>query len=470
MRDLSSHARRVVAWGARGVRVGEAQNPGPDDTLELTQLDGGPHSPEESGAPGLTVRQESDTESVASVNRDNEATVPAPVDQLVGSRRTRRLVLVGANPPPEEVDLTVADSPSESGDSSAVEAEDVPHDNQIPQNSRRDFELNRRALTAGLECLDQVELHNVFRTRASVMKNVPFMMKGVFRVALTTAMGEVLRGHDDGDELRKERGWKMLMLLPRMLLARPRGGRISQRKLQARITMFTTGRWHLLMEVSNECARAGVEAKVRASRRSGRDDIKSRVRRAETLVHLGELSAGRQALDGAEVAPGNLATLAQLTNPERRPPVPRDPLSGSATAVPERPFELDPVLFCRNVRSARRGAAPGPSGMSVEHILGLVESDHDMDIFCSFATIVSQGHVPRGVLEGLRMGRVTALRKPDGGIRGIVVGDIVSPTHGMQHPRPKIHLSGKTFSSNPRSICLCASCVICGVRSCFAAV
>ena len=293
-----SPARRVVAWGARGVRVGEAQNPGSDDTLERTQVDGGAHSTEESGAAG-TVRQESDTESVASVN---EATVPAP---RVGSRR-RRLVLVGANPPPnhvaEEVDLTVADSPSESGDSSAAVAEEVVHD-QIPQNSLRNFELTRRALTAGLECLDQVELHNVFRTRALVMKNVPFMMKGVFRVALTTAMGEVLRGHDDGDELRKERGWKMLMLLPRMLLARPRGGRISQRKLQTRIDMFTTGQWHLLMEVSNECARAGVEAKVRASRRSGREDTKSRVRRAETLVHLGELSAGRQALDGAEVAP-----------------------------------------------------------------------------------------------------------------------------------------------------------------------
>ena len=111
-------------------------------------------------------------------------------------------------------------------------------------------------------------------------------------------MGEVPRGHDDGDELRMERGWKMLMLLSRMLLARPRCGRISQRKLQTRINMFTTGQWHLLMDVSNECAR---------------------VRRAETLVHLGELSAVRQALDGAEVAPGNLATLAQFTSPERRP-------------------------------------------------------------------------------------------------------------------------------------------------------
>ena len=79
--------------------------------------------------------------------------------------------------------------------------------------------------------------------------------------------------------------------------------------------------------------------------------------------------------------------------------MPRDPLSGSAVAVPERPFELDPELFCKNVRSARRGGAPGPSGMSVEHLLGLVESN-DMETFCSFASIVSQGHVPRGVLEG----------------------------------------------------------------------
>ena len=147
MSEFFSPARRVTTWGARGVRVGEAQNPGPDD-VEQTQLDSGAHSSEESGAPGLTVRQESDTESVGSVDRDNEVTVPTPVDfEQVGSRRMRRLVLVGANPPPnqvpEEVDLTVADSPSESGDSSGEVAEEVVRDNQIPQNSRGGFELNR---------------------------------------------------------------------------------------------------------------------------------------------------------------------------------------------------------------------------------------------------------------------------------------------------------------------------------------
>ena len=63
--------------------------------------------------------------------------------------------------------------------------------------------------------------------------------------------------------------------------------------------------------------------------------------------------------------------------------------------------------------------------MTVEHFLGLVDSDHDMEVFASFAWLVSQGCVPRGALEGFRLGHVTALRKPDGGIRGIIVGDII---------------------------------------------
>ena len=46
-----------------------------------------------------------------------------------------------------------------------------------------------------------------------------------------------------------------------------------------------------------------------------------------------------------------------------------------------------------------------------------------MEIFCSFAAMVSRG--PRGVLEVFRLGRVTTFRKLDRCIRGIVVGDII---------------------------------------------
>ena len=38
---------------------------------------------------------------------------------------------------------------------------------------------------------------------------------------------------------------------------------------------------------------------------------------------------------------------------------------------------------------------------------------------------MARGDVPTSATEGIRLGRLTALKKPDGGVRGIVVGDIL---------------------------------------------
>ena len=49
------------------------------------------------------------------------------------------------------------------------------------------------------------------------------------------------------------------------------------------------------------------------------DDVAKRAEGAQTLVMMGEVSASRQALEGAALAPGNMATLSQLKSPDRRP-------------------------------------------------------------------------------------------------------------------------------------------------------
>ena len=61
-------------------------------------------------------------------------------------------------------------------------------------------------------------------------------------------------------------------------------------------------------------------------RRQPRDDIANRATRDEMLVHLGELSSARQALEGAAFAPGTNATLSVLTDETERPARPREPL------------------------------------------------------------------------------------------------------------------------------------------------
>ena len=105
-------------------------------------------------------------------------------------------------------------------------------------------------------------------------------------------------------------------------------------------------------------------------------------------MQLGELSAERQALEGARWAPGTEATLQVLRDLEKRLPCPRERWE----ARPER-FELDEELFLQCVRSSRRGAAGGPSGMTADHLQPILESGRDAAALTSFAARWHKGGV-----------------------------------------------------------------------------
>ena len=90
-------------------------------------------------------------------------------------------------------------------------------------------------------------------------------------------------------------------------------------------------------------------------------------------------------------------------------------------------FNLDGDRFLRNLRSARRGAAAGPLGMTVEHLQPLLDHSKDAKRFHQVAELLSRAKVPALVRDAVRLGRLTALQKPNGGVRGIVAGNIVRP-------------------------------------------
>ena len=65
---------------------------------------------------------------------------------------------------------------------------------------------------------------------------------------------------------------------------------------------------------------------------------------------------------------------ALLTDVNRRPNRPRDPLPDELTAFElVARFELDEHMLARNLRTSRRGAAGGPSGMTTEHLRPLLD-------------------------------------------------------------------------------------------------
>ena len=147
------------------------------------------------------------------------------------------------------------------------------------------------------------------------------------------------------------------------------------------------------------------------------DLVEKRADRVLDLVQMGEQSTVRHALEGDPVTPGNRQTLNALQDPERRPPVPREALSASTTNhVPQAGFRTGQILG-----QARRVAAGGPSGMTADHIKVVLESERDCTSLWCMCQEFARGHIPAEILQAVRIGRMTALQKSQGGVCGIVV-------------------------------------------------
>ena len=102
------------------------------------------------------------------------------------------------------------------------------------------------------------------------------------------------------------RSWKLFILLPRMLFFPTRhGGEAGERELHRRVAMFDSGEWGSLIQ---EYRRTHT-----AFRRKDITEEK-RVEKAMQLIKDAELSHASRMLQSMELAPGNDATYAELTN------------------------------------------------------------------------------------------------------------------------------------------------------------
>ena len=105
--------------------------------------------------------------------------------------------------------------------------------------------------------------------------------------------------------------------------------------------------------------------------------------RAARLASLGEVSAAARALTAQPLAPGTLETLQELRDPARRPPSLARPVPLDAQAFqPPSPLVLNSARLVSNLRSARRGAAPGPSGATAEHYRILLDDEESTSLLC----------------------------------------------------------------------------------------
>ena len=128
-------------------------------------------------------------------------------------------------------------------------------------------------------------------------------------------------------------------------------------------------------------------------------------------------SCRRQVLEGAKLAPGNQTTLNSLerscTEAVTREALPPD----IHVNTPDAPFDLDKHIFNSNLRSSRRGAARGPSGMTTKHLRPFVGRHEVLALVYPRVREVGTCANSRRVVDLLRLGKITALSKPDNGVR-----------------------------------------------------
>ena len=93
----------------------------------------------------------------------------------------------------------------------------------------------------------------------------------------------------------------------------------------------------------------------------------------------------------------------------------------------------------------RKGAAAGPSGHTSE-LCRLVLDDKASGLaFVRAATDLARAQVPPSIAAAIRLGRIVALQKPNGRVRGIVVGDFLR--------RLVARSLAQIFSSNLQEAC-----------------
>ena len=85
-------------------------------------------------------------------------------------------------------------------------------------------------------------------------------------------------------------------------------------------------------------------------------------------------------------------------------------------------MSVQPVA--ESLRSAKRGCAPGLSGATADHYKLLLDDPTAFELLAFAVNCFARVDLPPGIIDALALSRLTRLRKPGGGVRGIATGDV----------------------------------------------
>ena len=267
---------------------------------------------------------------------------------------------------------------------------------------------------------------SIVALRCSTLHHVPKGARDDWADLLTGTLSTIVENPSNVDK------WGKLFLWPRCVLTNPsRGDRLGWRELLT-IVRQRIRRWHSGDVVGLwEEAVASVSAKPNRGSRSRRETKAealqaSNVRRAKLATQAGRYRKAIQALTSEGLAPPSESSLEEMLAKHPQSPPPPHPSTSSlpSISVPIR-------CVSRALQSFPADSAPGPTLLRANHLKEATRSptascgNRALKAITAIVNLLATGGAPPEIASYLCSANLLAVKKKNGGLRPIAVGEVL---------------------------------------------
>ena len=224
------------------------------------------------------------------------------------------------------------------------------------------------------------------------VQSIPLKFRSEFRDCCSIPLKRVRESPDD------VLAWKLLFLLPRMLLSPSSGANKSGVKsVRARYKNFRDFHWDELIQLNRPTS-----APVKPQ-----DPEKQLRNAAIRLAKCGELSKSARILTSKGLAPASDETVQKLIS--KHPRGDSTPLITPSSSTHCTPIQLSPSIIISAIRKSPRGSGTGPSGWRFEHMRCLLDDVFSRDVLIAALSFIAQGKLPDPIIRLVSASRLIAL-------------------------------------------------------------
>ena len=208
-------------------------------------------------------------------------------------------------------------------------------------------------------------------------------------------------------------GWKLLMLLPRMLLNPHPRGKYGIREVKAIHQRFLHFHWKELLHLQK------TKPHVKSGIKKNQCAVDWKCKAALKSIKSGELSRAARILTSNGLALPSEGTVESL---KRKHPIrSEDIVSNDVDASMS--ISLKKTIFLEAIKKSPRGSAPGPSGWRYEHVRLLLGNSLTSDLLFEVCCLIAKGQIPPSMVPLITSSRLIALPKGNGDVRPIAIGE-----------------------------------------------